>query len=115
MVGIYTWNSDGDGGMIVSPCLGLNTGSTGSWPFGESPRLRANDLAFTIGPEVDAKADELVDGGIGALVDESRSQGSEREECQARLEASVEGASSKEAERPFPCNEDEPKDQVNDL
>jgi hypothetical protein len=72
-------------------------------------------LAFTIGPKVDAETDKLVDGGVGALVDESGGQGREREEGQASLEASVEGAPSKEAEGPFPRNENEPKDQVNDL
>lgn len=58
---------------------------------GQSPGFRADDLSFAIGPEIHQKANKVVNGGVGALVNEGSGQGGEREEGQAELEASMNG------------------------
>lgn len=99
---------------------GLDTGcAPSSSPLAsslrQSPWLCADDLAFTIGPEVGAESNELVNGSVRPLVEQSGGQGAEREEGQAGLETSVDAGAGEEAQRPLPGEEDDAKDQINDL
>lgn len=72
-------------------------------------------LAFTVGPEVDDESDNVVDGGVGALVEQSSEQSDEREQDETGLDAAVEGGAGNEAERPVPGEHDETGEEVEDL
>jgi hypothetical protein len=95
-------------------CVRLNTGSSRR-PLRQSPWLRADHLSFTVRPKVDSQPNDLVDGGIRPLVHQRRSEGGQREESEARFEAAVEAGAGEEAQRPFPCEEDQAKDEVDGL
>ena len=64
-------------------------------------------LAFAICPKVDNHADEVVDGGICALVEEGCTQRREREEGEAEFERAVERRASDESQGPFEAYHEE--------
>jgi hypothetical protein len=72
-------------------------------------------LSFTVRPEVDAQPDNLVDGGIGALVDERGGEGRHWEESEARFEAPMEAGAGEETQRPLPSQENEAEDEIDCL
>ena len=72
-------------------------------------------LSFTVGPEVDSQPNELVNGRVRALVQESSGERAEREEGETGFEAAVQAGSGEEAQRPLPCEEDEGKHQIDGL
>ena len=54
---------------VVSTALGRRPGN-GSEQLQAGGELNATDLAFAVGPEINAHADKIVQTGIGALIDE---------------------------------------------
>ena len=61
----------------------------------------ATYLSFAVTPEIDNHADEIVDGGICALVDESSTKCREWNDRQTQFQRAMESRASDEIERPF--------------
>ena len=72
-------------------------------------------LSLTICPKVHAESDQLVDGRVGALVDEGGREGCEWKEDEASLQAAVEAGAGNEANWPLPCQKYDAEYQVYDL
>jgi hypothetical protein len=72
-------------------------------------------LAFAVRPKVRAHADDVVQAGVCALVDEECDEGAERVDDEAGLDGAVEAGACEEAEGPFPGEADDAHDEVDDL
>jgi len=79
-------------------------------PLRETPGLRANDLAFAVGPEVDDHGRDVVDGCVCALVHQDRSEGGKRQDGQASLEAAMNAGAGKRLDRVLPGHHAKPHD-----
>lgn len=86
-------------------------------PPRQGPRLRADDLALAVSPEVDAHADEVVDARVGALVQQQGAQAGQGVDGQAGLDAAVHGGGGEGEERhgPLPGEGEEAEQQVDAL
>lgn len=93
----------------------LNPAGTAAAALGKSPGLCADDLSLAVRPEVDYHADQVVEGGVGALVEESRGKGSPGENGQPDLDAPVHRGAGDEAGGPFPGQHDQAQHQVDGL
>lgn len=92
----------------------LDTASTAA-TLRQSPWLSTDDLALAVGPEVDGHADDVVDGGVGALVQENGGQRCQGDDGEAGFQTAVDGRASNEAQGPLPCEHEETQDQVDNL
>jgi hypothetical protein len=100
----------------VGPGNSLSTWSTcRRAAFGECPWLGADDLAFTVGPEVGHHADDVVESRVGTLVDEEGTQCAQWVHDQACLDGAVQSSAGDEREWVFHGDATESKDQVHDL
>ena len=73
------------------------------------------NLSFTISPEVHSHADYIVDGRVRGLIQQGRSQCSQGQKHQSRLNTPVECAPSNKPKRPFPGKEEDAEHEVDDL
>jgi len=73
------------------------------------------NLSFAVRPKVDTKSDELVNGGVRALIHKNGGECGQRQKGEASFEAAVNAGPGEESERPLPCEEDETKQEVDDL
>jgi len=90
-------------------------GGSGLSSLGNFPR-HADDLAFAVCPKVDADADEVVDGGIGALVEEGGDEDADGVDGQTSGDAAVHGAVGDEPrERIFPAEAEQTGEDVEHL
>lgn len=72
-------------------------------------------LSLTVRPKVDTQPNDLVDGGVGALVQERGGECGHGQEGEAGLEAAVQAGPREEAERPLEREQDEAEDEVDGL
>jgi hypothetical protein len=101
---------------LVVGCRGLRLGAaTGPAALGQSPRLGTYYLAFAIGHKVDDHADQVVEGGVGALVHEDRGERRQRQDGEAELERAVDGAAGEEAKWPLEGEHAQAEDEVHRL
>lgn len=81
----------------------------------KGPWLGTDYLALAVGPEVNGHADDVVDGGVGALVQQHGRQGRQRDDGQTGLEAAVDGRAGNKAQGPLPGEYEEAQEQVDNL
>jgi hypothetical protein len=84
-------------------------------PLGKSPWLCTDDLSFTVRPKVDDHSHEVIEAGVGALVDKEGGEREKRESGQAGLDAAVDGRAGHEFQRPLPRQHSEAHEDVEDL
>ena len=72
-------------------------------------------LSFRKSPKVDSHADQVVETGVGALVQQDGHQRAERQHHEAGLDASVEGGGGDGAQGPFPREDEQAEEEVDDL
>jgi len=77
--------------------------------------IRDSHLSLAISPEIDAHANEIVERGIGTLIEQHSNQSGERVEDQAGLDGTVQGGAGDEAQRPFVGHAEDSEEQVHDL
>ncbi|QSZ35500.1 hypothetical protein DSL72_008370 [Monilinia vaccinii-corymbosi] len=88
-------------------------------PQGRSSRRKfphaSNHLSLAIRPKIHHQGNGVIDGRIGALVQQSGGQRRQREDHQTRLDAAVKCRVDDEAQGPLPRQHAEPEEQIDDL
>jgi len=73
----------------------------------QCPWLSTDNLAFAVGPEVDNNGDSVIDGRVGALIQQGSSQCRQWKKRQAQFEAAMKTRPGKESQWPLPRQHDE--------
>jgi len=89
--------------------------SHGGASLGQCPWLWADNLSLTICPKVGNHANDVVQAGVGALVDQESAQCAEWIHDQAGLDGSVQTSAGEKRQRPLPGKTDDTKQEVEDL
>ena len=85
-------------------------------PHTKRYRVRGwTNLSLAVGPEIHSHCNEIVDGRVGGLVEESGGEGGERDDGQADLERTVDGGAGQERHGPLEGKEEDAKEEVEDL
>jgi hypothetical protein len=93
----------------------LNRGFPSRAALRQRPRLGTHNLALAVGPEVRNHADDVVQAGVGALVEKQGAERTDGVDDQAGLDGAVQSSAGEKRERPFPGECDDAEDDVDDL